>query len=84
MACESGISISKLYVTREITAKFFKSISESLANILSSIMRGIYMEWICSFEGKKLKEFILVVYVSGKDNYVPTKTTVVDKEEDYG
>lgn len=67
----------QLYVTREMTAEFFqvdiRTISRYIEQNNEELTRNVYVV----LKGKKLKEFIAAVHSSGKDIYVPTKTTVL-------
>lgn len=67
----------KLYVTREMTAEFFQVDIRTISRYIEQNNEELTRNGYVVLKGKKLKEFIAAVYSSGKDIYVPTKTTVL-------
>ena len=67
----------KLYVTREMTAEFFQVDIRTISRYIEQNNEELTRNGYVVLKGKKLKEFIAAVHSSGKDIYVPTKTTVL-------
>lgn len=67
----------KLYVTREMTAEFFQVDIRTISRYIEQNNEELTRNGYVVLKGKKLKEFIAAVHSSGKDTYVPTKTTVL-------
>ena len=67
----------KLYVTREMTAEFFQVDIRTISRYIEQNNEELTRNGYVVLKGKKLKEFIAAVHNSGKDIYVPTKTTVL-------
>ena len=67
----------KLYVTREMTAEFFQVDIRTISRYIEQNNEELTRNGYIILRGKKLKEFILAVWDSGKDINVPTKTTVL-------
>lgn len=67
----------KLYVTREMTADFFQVDIRTISRYIEQNNEELSQNGYVVLKGKKLKEFIAAVHSSGKDIYVPTKTTVL-------
>lgn len=67
----------KLYVTREMTADFFQVDIRTISRYIEQNNEELARNGYAVLKGKKLKEFISAVRDSGKDIYVPTKTTVL-------
>lgn len=67
----------KLYVTREMTAEFFQVDIRTIGRYIEQNNEELTRNGYVVLKGKKLKEFISAVRNSGKDIYVPTKTTVL-------
>ena len=67
----------KLYVTREMTAEFFQVDIRTISRYIEQNNEELTRNGYGVLKGKKLKEFIAAVHSSGKDIYVPTKTTVL-------
>ena len=67
----------KLYVTREMTAEFFQVDIRTISRYIEQNNEELTRNGYVVLKGKKLKDFISAVRESGKDIYVPTKTTVL-------
>lgn len=67
----------KLYVTREMTAEFFQVDIRTISRYIEQNNEELTRNGYVVLKGKKLKEFVAAVSNSGKDIYVPTKTTVL-------
>lgn len=67
----------KLYVTREMTAEFFQVDIRTIGRYIEQNNEELTRNGYVVLKGKRLKEFISAVRNSGKDIYVPTKTTVL-------
>lgn len=67
----------KLYLTREMTADFFQVDIRTISRYIEQNNEELISNGYIVLKGKKLKEFISAVRDSGKDIYVPTKTTVL-------
>ena len=67
----------KLYVTRELTAQFFQVDIRTISRYIEQNNEELTRNGYVVLKGKKLKDFIYLVQNSGKDIYVPTKTTVL-------
>ena len=67
----------KLYVTREMTAEFFQVDIRTISRYIEQNNEELTRNGYVVLKGKKLKECIAAVHSSGKDIYVPTKTTVL-------
>lgn len=67
----------KLYVTREMTAEFFQVDIRTISRYIEQNNEELTRNGYVVLKGKKLKEFIAAVHSSGKDIYVPAKTTVL-------
>lgn len=67
----------KLYVTREMTSEFFQVDIRTISRYIEQNNEELTRNGYVVLKGKKLKEFISAVQNSGKDIYVPTKTTVL-------
>ena len=67
----------KLYVTREMTAEFFQVDIRTISRYIEQNNEELIRNGYVVLKGKKLKDFTSAVHASGKDIYVPTKTTVL-------
>lgn len=67
----------KLYVTREMTAKFFDVDIRTISRYLEQNGEELSENGYEVLRGKKLKSFLDAAKNSGKDINVPTKTTVL-------
>lgn len=67
----------KLYVTREMAADFFEVDIRTISRYLEQNADELSENGYQVLKGKRLKSFIEVANNSGKDIYVPTKTTVL-------
>ena len=67
----------KLYITREMTATFFDVDIRTISRYLEQNSQELMENGYEVLRGKRLKSFIQAVQNSGKDIYVPTKTTVL-------
>lgn len=67
----------KLYVTREMVADFFEVDIRTISRYLEQNSEELTENGYQVLKGKRLKSFIEVANNSGKDIYVPTKTTVL-------
>lgn len=67
----------KVYVTREMTAKFFEIDIRTVSRYVEQNNEELTQNGYEVLRGKRLKEFIESAKKSGKDINVPTKTTVL-------
>lgn len=67
----------KIYVTREMTAKFFEVDIRTISRYLEQNSEELSANGYEVLRGKKLKSFLEAAKNSGKDINVPTKTTVL-------
>lgn len=67
----------RLYVTREMAADFFQVDIRTVSRYIEQNNEELTRNGYVVLKGKKLKEFMSAVRNSGKDIYVPTKTTVL-------
>lgn len=67
----------KVYVTREMTAKFFEVDIRTVSRYVEQNNEELTQNGYEVLKGKRLKEFIESVKNSGKDINVPTKTTAL-------
>lgn len=67
----------KMFVTREMTANFFDVDIRTISRYLEQNSEELSSNGYQVLRGKKLKDFLEYVKKSGKDIYVPTKTTVL-------
>lgn len=69
----------KLFVTREMTANFFDVDIRTISRYLEQNSEELSANGYQVLRGKKLKAFLEAAKNSGKDIYVPTKTTILSK-----
>lgn len=74
---EGVLWCDKVYVTREITAKFFEVDIRTVSRYVEQNNEELTQNGYEVLKGKRLKEFIESAKNSGKDINVPTKTTVL-------
>lgn len=67
----------KLFVTREMTANFFDVDIRTISRYLEQNSEELSANGYQVLRGKKLKAFLEAAKNSGKDIYVPTKTTIL-------
>lgn len=67
----------KVYVTREMTASFFRVDIRTISRYIEQNNEELTENGYQVLRGKKLKSFIAAAQASGKDINVPTKTTVL-------
>ncbi len=67
----------KIFVTREMTADFFEVDIRTISRYLEQNSEELSNNGYQVLRGKKLKAFLESAKNSGKDIYVPTKTTVL-------
>lgn len=67
----------KIFVTREMTANFFEVDIRTISRYLEQNGEELSANGYQVLRGKKLKVFLEAAKDSGKDIYVPTKTTVL-------
>lgn len=67
----------KLYVTREMTARFFQVDVRTISRYVEQNKEELSQNGYVILRGEKLKGFMQAAHDSGKDIYVPTKTTVL-------
>ena len=68
---------NKVYVTREMTSKFFEVDIRTISRYVEQNNEELTQNGYEVLKGKRLKEFIESAKNSGKDINVPTKTTVL-------
>lgn len=66
-----------LYITREMTADFFQVDIRTISRYIEQNNDELASNGYVVLKGKKLKEFITALGDSGRDIYVPTKTTIL-------
>lgn len=74
---EGVLWCDKVYVTREITAKFFEVDIRTVSRYVEQNNEELTQNGYEVLKGKRLKEFIESAKNSGNDINVPTKTTVL-------
>ena len=74
---EGVLWCDKVYVTREMTAKFFEVDIRTVSRYVEQNNEELTQNGYKVLKGKRLKEFIESAKNSGKDINVPTKTTVL-------
>lgn len=74
---EGVLWCDKVYVTREITAKFFEVDIRTVSRYVEQNNEELTQNGYEVLKGKRLKDFIESAKNSGKDINVPTKTTVL-------
>jgi hypothetical protein len=67
----------KIYITREMTADFFEVDIRTISRYLEQNNDELTVNGYEILKGKRLKSFLEAIKNSGKDIYVPTKTTVL-------
>lgn len=74
---EGVLWCDKVYVTREMTSKFFEVDIRTISRYVEQNNEELTQNGYEVLKGKRLKEFIESAKNSGKDINVPTKTTVL-------